>query len=176
MRHQKTKVGTIPRSIASALFAGLVLFAGCGDDSADDSPAGDDTAVQSQSDGSASDEGEPQTGTEVELPEALAAFPLPEDAVVPFPATELDASQDPRETVVLSAEVPRAAEEVGPELEQALVDAGFEVEESNVGDATSGNIDFVDPEGLPGRVTIDVDPTQTDTTQLNVNVYRSGVR
>lgn len=162
------------RGLALVAVVSLALVA-CGDDGGDTSTAGDGaseaTAAREGTDGNGADGNGADGGTSAaEMPEQLDDFPLPDDAVVPFPATDLGPEQDPRETLVVSVETGASVDEVVAILEEGLAVDPYSIDDQQGG--VSPYFDFT-RDGIPGRVTIaDAD----GTTMLNINLYRSGIR
>jgi len=115
------------------------------------------------------------------IPE-LAGLPVPEGAVFGV-GDAYDSDVDPRETAVQQVFFAIPAEEVVAFYLDELPAAGYEIvagsgggisEKSEIVAGQLSVVIFNRPDGMPGHVTIG--PGQVAVSQMNINVFLSGVR
>lgn len=156
--------------VLGAMLAVLVLLLGaCGDD---DGTAQDELSIPTDAgdgDGDGTvDDGDGAVTSEAELPDQLADFPLPDDAVVPFPPTDLN---DPRETLQVTVNSNEPYDEVVETIGDGLEPAGYTVESEQISDVQA--VWEFTKDGLPGNVTVGENP---EVIVININLFQSGTR
>lgn len=151
-----------------AVLALAIVVAACGDNGGETSPPGGpvETAVGETGD-------EPGAAGEFAMPDALADHPLPDDAQIPFPPTDLSAEQDPRETLQVTVISRQSFDAVAQVIDSGLPANGYTVEESQISDTALTFWEWT-KDGLPGVTTAGTNATGDVT--INVNLFRSGTR
>jgi hypothetical protein len=192
--------------LVALVLVSLVVSLGvaCGSDNdADTDNAGADDASDVVADGDEDEGGQPDGdggATDVpegfDVPEALpladglipelAAIPVPDGDIVYERGSANTEEMDPRQTAVQQLHFTMPVVDVATFYLQALPDAGFEIEggegsvtePEEIPDALEFSpqlvIMFVDPDGNPGNLLIS--PGAFAEAQMNINVFRGGVR
>lgn len=155
------------RTLGAVLVLAVVVAA-CGDGGGDASPPEGRSGTEAEEIGD-----EPDTGGEFTIPEALADHPLPDDAQIPFPATDLSADQDPRETLQVTVISSQSFQTVAQVIDTGLPANGYTVEQSQISDTAQTFWEWT-KDGLPGVTT--AGPNLDGDVTININLFRSGTR
>jgi len=170
------------RSLVAAAMAGFFVLAGCGDK---DVQSKIDESLVIQNDLEKTEVAPVQSvrpGFKVPDGVRLADGLIPELSRIPLPSspavfemgTAYTASQDPRETAVQSVHFTVSPRELLGNYLSSLPAAGFTIRTSvdAFDEASQAYIEFIDPDGLPGRIFFR--PGAWSESQMRINLYQSG--
>ncbi len=116
----------------------------------------------------------PEAGGDLAMPPELADFPLPDDAWLPFPPTDMSGGQDPRATLIVTVNSTTDFDATAAIIDAGLPASGYTVEASQIS-TTALTFWEWSKDGLPGLTTVGPD-TATGGTVININLFRSGTR
>lgn len=166
-----------------------LAFAACGGD--DDTGQSTDAATAEQepesaddaANGAGDDAGSSDVPPGFDIPEGLpiddglipelADIPIPDGPAVYSDGVAYGADVDPRETAVQSVYFTISSGEVADFYRTALPAAGFVVvSDTGAESVEQAIIEFTDPAGLPGHIS--VNPGNFSESTININLFRSG--
>ena len=188
-----------PRRTTAGLLAVCCLaLTACGggddaDESGSDSPAAQDADSRDDAaNDSGGDAGSSDVPAGFDIPEGLPVSDglIPELVVIPLPGgpavfsvgDAYDANVDPRETAVQAVHFTISQQEVADFYRTELPAAGFvivadsadQMDPANTVEGQQIVIEFTDPSGLPGHISIN--PGAFSEASININLFRSGTR